>query len=299
MTGRPSSSPPGRHNEPMAGDNRTGSIRPAPRSWSRYVALGDSMTEGLGDPGPGETLGGWADRLAALLSAHSPGFAYANFAVRGRRLDDIAGRQVDVGLELQPDLVSIIGGGNDILRPGADPDALAAQLEDAVARLRATGADVLMATPTDPAGAPIVERTRPKVAVYVAHLWSIADRQGAYLLNQWALSFLKDWRMWEPDRIHMSSEGHRRVALAAYESLGHTAEEADWRIPLPPPPRSGRIEALRDNAAWATQYAAPWVGRRLRGRSSGDNLPPKRPDLGPVRAPDSTTSGEGADHGDA
>lgn len=266
----------------MAGSTRTGSIRPQPRPWSRFVALGDSMTEGVGDPGPDGGLSGWADRLAALLSAHTPDFSYANLAIRGRRMADIAGRQVDLGLQMQPDLVSIIGGGNDILRPGADPDALAAEFEDAVARIRATGADVLLATPSDPAGAPIVERTRGKASVYLAHLWSIAERQDTYLLNQWSLSFLRDWRMWEPDRIHMSTEGHRRVALAAYESLGHTPEEADWRIPLPPQPRPGRLESLRDNAVWAKEYAAPWVGRRLRGRSSGDNLPPKRPELTPL-----------------
>lgn len=275
----------------MAGNTRTGSIRPEARPWSRYVAVGDSMTEGVGDPGLDGALGGWADRLAALLSAHSPDLTYANIAIRGRRLADIAGCQVDLGLAMQPDLVSIIGGGNDILRPGADPDALATELEGAVARIRATGADVLMATPSDPAGAPLVERTRGKAAVYMGHLWSIAERQGAYLLNQWALTFLRDWRMWGRDRIHMSPEGHRRVALAAYETLGHTAEEADWRIPLPPQPRPGRLEAFRGNATWAWEYAAPWVGRRLRGTSSGDHVPPKRPTLTPVRAASGTWTG--------
>lgn len=265
------------------GIQATGSIRPEAHPWRRYVALGDSMTEGVGDPGPDGSLRGWADRLAALLSAHSPEFSYANLAIRGRRMGDIAGPQVEAGLELAPDLVSIIGGGNDLLRPGADPDALAAELETAIARIRATGADVLMATPTNPAGAPIVERTRPKVTLFIANLWTIAERQGAYLLNQWGLGFLQDWRMWEPDRIHMSTEGHRRVALAAYETLGHSAAEADWRQPLPPEPRPRRVEALRDNVIWAKEYAVPWVGRRLRGTSSGDGLPPKRPDLGPVQ----------------
>ena len=266
---------------------RTGSIRPEPRTWHRYVAIGDSMTEGLGDPDPqveGRDIG-WADRLAALLSGHSAEFSYANLAIRGRRITDIAGRQVDVALQLEPDLVSMIGGGNDILRPGADPDAIAAELEEGVARIRATGADVLMGTPTDPAGAPIVERTRGKAAVYLGHLWTIADRQGAYLLNQWSFTFLKDWRMWERDRIHMSREGHRRVALAAYETLGHTADEADWRIPLPPQPRPGRLVSLRENALWAREYAAPWVGRRLRGTSSGDHVEPKRPSLAPPALP--------------
>lgn len=270
----------------MAGSADAGSIRPQPHQWSRYVALGDSMTEGLGDPGPDGGLVGWADRLAALLSAHSPDFTYANLAVRGRKLADIAGPQIEAGLELQPDLVSIIGGGNDILRPGADPDALAAELEEAIATIRATGADVLMATPADPAGAPIVERTRGRAAIYLGHLWSIAERQGAYLMNQWSFTFLRDWRMWEPDRIHMSAEGHRRVALAAYETLGHTAQEADWRVPLPPQPAPGRLEALRENVVWAKEYAAPWVSRRLQGRSSGDTIVPKRPDLGPATTPD-------------
>lgn len=274
-----------RHHRSMAGSADTGSIRPRPQQWSRYVALGDSMTEGLGDPGPDGGLIGWADRLAALLSAHSGDFTYANLAVRGRKLADIAGPQIEAGLELAPDLVSIIGGGNDILRPGADPDALAAELEEAIATIRATGADVLMATPADPAGAPIVERTRGRAAIYLGHLWSIAERQGAYLMNQWSFTFLRDWRMWEPDRIHMSAEGHRRVALAAYETLGHTAQEADWRVPLPPQPAPGRLEALRENAVWAKEYAAPWVTRRLQGKSSGDTISPKRPDLGPPGPP--------------
>lgn len=273
----------------MAGTEDTGSIRPQPHPWSRYVALGDSMTEGLGDPGPDGGLIGWADRLAALLSAHSPDFTYANLAVRGRKLADIAGPQIEVGLEMGPDLVSIIGGGNDILRPGADPDALAAELEEGIARLRATGADVLMATPADPAGAPIVERTRGRAAIYLGHLWSIAERQGAYLMNQWSFRFLQDWRMWEPDRIHMSAEGHRRVALAAYETLGHAATEADWRVPLPPQPAPGRLESLRENAVWAKEYAAPWVSRRLQGKSSGDSIAPKRPELSPPTLPSSSS----------
>lgn len=260
-----------------------GSVRPQPRAWTRYVAVGDSFTEGMSDADPAaeDSYIGWADRLAALLSAHSEEFSYANVAIRGRKIDDITTRQVDAALALEPDLVSMVGGGNDILRPKADVDALAAKLEAAVERIRATGADVLLATPSDPVGAPIIERTRPRAAVFLAHIWTIAERHGCYVLNQWSFDFLKDWRMWAPDRIHMTEEGHRRVALAAYETLGHAPEAADWRVPLPPQPKSGRIDALRDNAAWARGYAAPWVQRRLQGRSSGDGIEPKRPSLSP------------------
>lgn len=255
------------------------------KQWSRYVAIGDSFTEGMCDDDPqrpGAYLG-WADRLAHHLAvvADKQGrtLEYANFAIRGRLLDDIVGRQVDQALDLRPDLVSIVGGGNDILRPKADIDALAARLEDAVARIRATGADVLMATPTDPAGAPLVGLTRGRAATYIAHIYSIAQRQGAHVLDQWGLDVLKDWRMWSQDRIHMTPEGHARVAQAAFEALGFEATDADYRTPLAPLPPAPRVEAAREHARWAREYVGPWVQRRLTGRSSGDGLDAKRPTL--------------------
>ena len=127
---------------------------------SRYVAIGDSFTEGMSDVDPhleGQYIG-WADRLAAHLAtlAGEAGhdFAYANLAVRGRLLADVIGPQLDAAIALGPDLVSMVGGGNDILRARADLDSIAARLEAAVVRIRAAGADVLLATPVDPADAP-------------------------------------------------------------------------------------------------------------------------------------------------
>lgn len=270
-----------------AGPDRPGTLRPSAQEWRRFVAVGDSLTEGMSDPDPdvADAFVGWADRLAALLAPHAEGFSYANVAIRGRKLDDIATVQVDQALSLQPDLVSIIGGGNDILRPKADIDELAARLEKAVARVRAGGADVLMATTTDPAGAPIIERVRGRSATLTAHIWGIAAQHGCYVLNLWSMEVLKDWRMWAPDRIHLSTEGHRRVALAAYAALGHDPAEADWAVPLPPQSGAGRLEQWRDNALWAREYAMPWVQRRLQGRSSGDHITPKRPELEPVAPP--------------
>ena len=194
--------------EPSAGERRL---------WSRYVAIGDSFTEGMCDDDPllvgngshGE-FAGWADRLAAHLSEMAQdsglGFGYANLAVRGRKLADVVGPQLDKALVLEPDLVSIVGGGNDILRPKADLDALASRLEDAVKRIRATGADVLMATPVDPAEAPLVKATRGRAGVHAANIWSIARHHGAHVIDQWGLHALRDWRMWADDRIHMTSE---------------------------------------------------------------------------------------------
>ena len=259
---------------------------PGAPAFTRYVAIGDSFTEGMADPDPerANAYVGWADRLAVHLAgaARAGGpdqqaFGYANLAVRGRLLADIAGRQTDNAITLAPDLVSIVGGGNDILRPKADIDALAARLEDAVARLRAGGADVLLATPSDPRGAPLIKASRGRAATYTAHIWSIARRHDAHVIDLWGMTAIRDWRMWAPDRIHLTPEGHRRVALNAFTALGFTAPDPDWAIPLPPATPVSRADSARATAQWAREYVGPWVQRRLRGQSSGDALSAKRP----------------------
>jgi lysophospholipase L1-like esterase len=257
--------------------------------WLCYVALGDSFTEGMADTeglalDGSEGYRGWADRLARALDSRSPvgALRYANLAVRGRLLGQIVEEQVPAALELNADLVSIVGGGNDVLRPGSDPDALANQLEGAVRRLRENGADVLMATGVDPVKSPIINLTRGKVAIYNNHIWSIARRQGARVLDLWGMRALQDRRMWASDRIHLTPEGHRRVAQQALDVLGVGSNE-DWASPLPPAPPRVRREAVREDAAWVREYVGPWVGRRLRGRSSGDLVQPKRPTPSPLR----------------
>ncbi len=255
------------------------------RTWRRYVAIGDSFTEGLSDLDP-EVPGrfrGWADRLAALLSEQTEGgFCYANLAVRGRMLADVVGPQLDAALTMQPDLVSIVGGGNDMLRPRADVDMLAGELENAVARIREAGSDVLMATPADPRDAPVIKYTRGRIATYTAHIGSIARRHGAFVIDQWGMRALQDWRMWAEDRLHMTGEGHRRVALAGFTALGFSAQDADWAAPLPPAEPVPAAQALRGHAAWARDHLGPWALRRLRGRSSGDEVPAKRARLAPL-----------------
>jgi len=261
-------------------------IAVSPRRWRAYVAIGDSFSEGLNDADPERpgSFRGWTDRLAEHLAvvAAKDGeeLRYANLAIRGRKVDDIVGRQVAEALALGPDLVSLVGGGNDILRPKADIEAITAAVDEAVATIRATGADVLLATPTDTIDAgPLLGRTRTRSAVYTAHLFTIAQRHGCYIVNQWGARFLRDWRLWSDDRIHMTAEGHRRIALEAFSSLGHEPEDLEWRTPLPPRPRPTRVETARGNAEWLRTHVRPWVHRRLTGRSSGDGITPKRPTL--------------------
>lgn len=266
--------------------------------WTTYVALGDSFTEGLwdcddradddraDDEAGDRPVRGWADRLAQALSARRTAagdepLRYANLAVRGRLLRPIVVEQVPAALDLRPDLVSLVGGGNDLLRLDADPDRLARHLEAAVVRLRDAGTQVLLSTGMDTAQTPLLRRTRPRVAVFNAHIWSIARRHDAHVLDLWGMTSLRDWSRWSDDRIHLTAEGHRLVADAALVALGLEPERTDWSRPAPPTARPG----LRENARWARDHLTPWVTRHLHGRSSGDGRTGKRPELAPLEVP--------------
>lgn len=260
-------------------------------TWHRYVAIGDSFSEGVGDPDPAlpDTYIGWADRLAGQLGKQNHEqrmeFDYANLAVRGRLLADVVGPQLDAALQLEPDLLSLVGGGNDILRPKADLDDIADRLETAVQRARAAGADVLLSTLADPGQAPVIKAARPRVSAHNANVWGIAQRTEAYVLDIWSMRSLRDARMWAPDRLHLAKEGHRRVALQAAWTLGLIDGKREWAAATPPGPAPSRAHVAHENAIWAKDYLAPWVQRRLKGRSSGDDLRPKQPQLRPFSRP--------------
>ncbi|MBF9070502.1 SGNH/GDSL hydrolase family protein [Streptacidiphilus fuscans] len=252
-----------------------------------YVALGDSFTEGLNDPGPDGGFAGWADRLARILAEQRPrtesghyDLRYANLAVRGRLLDQIAAEQAPQIESMQPDLVSICAGGNDILRPGSDPDDVAERFERAVLQVRPHAGRVLIFTGFDTRDTPVLKHLRGKIATYNAHLRAVADRHDLDVADVWALRSARDRRAWSEDRLHLSPEGHQRVALLAARSLGLPVEDPE--APWPPMTTHSAAEQRRENIQWAREYLLPWVGRRLRGESSGDHVEPKRPDLAPL-----------------
>ena len=262
-----------------------------------FVAIGDSFTEGLNDAAPGGGFLGWADRLAGLLAAEYPGLRYANLAIRGKLLRQIVAEQVPAAAAMSPGLVSIAGGGNDILRPGADPDVLAELFDAAVARLRASGAQVLMFTGFDPVAVPVLRLLRGRIGTYNMHLRGIADSRDCYLVDLWSMRFLRSPAAWSTDRLHLTAQSHQRVALRAGEVLGVPVTE-NWRTLEPadqPSPalatatsatsaavRAAWLAARREDARWAREYLAPWINRRLHGTSSGDGLAAKRPALEPV-----------------
>ncbi|MGK3953655.1 glycosyltransferase [Microbacterium sp. I2] len=267
-----------------------GATRPAmpatatgqPRPWSRYVALGDSLTEGLCDASrmPSGQYRGWADRLAQLL-AHARDerepFRYANLAVRSRRVEHVLHEQLPRALALRPDLVSVLIGANDLVGRRADPIRLAAALEEGVGALRAAGIDVLLVTPFLPRrrAARIFAR---RFAVYASELRRIAGATGAILLDLDALPAIGDLELWADDKVHLRSRGHRFLAYRAAEALGVPDAEALAGL-------DAALHADDDPMAagsWLSRDALPWVWRRLRGRTAGDGLLPKHDDYAEI-----------------
>ncbi|WP_127819898.1 SGNH/GDSL hydrolase family protein [Microbacterium sp. CPCC 204701] len=266
-------------------DSRTPYVPNAgPHPWRRYVAIGDSFTEGVGDHEPVSPNGfrGWADRVAEVLSQQVDDFAYANLAIRGRLISQIVGEQIEPAVALKPDLVTFSAGGNDVIRPGSDPDAIAQLFEDAVVRLSRDGATVVVFTGIDTAFTPVFRGIRGKVAIYNENIRAIADRHDCIVADQWALKEVQDMRFFDDDRLHYNALGHHEVARMVLRAL-NVSNDLQPMQPDPLPVRTWR-EARAVDLVWAREYLVPWVLRRLRHQSSGDHITAKRPDAIPVTA---------------
>lgn len=250
--------------------------------WRRYVAIGDSFTEGVGDAE--ETLPnglrGWADRVAEVLGSQVEDFAYANLAVRGKLIRQIMDEQIDAALELKPDLITFCAGGNDVIRPGTDPDQITELFEEAVARLSRDGATVVVFTGIDVGFTPVFRPFRGKVAIYNENIRAVAEKYDCIVADQWALKEVQDPRFFAEDRLHLNELGHHEVARMVLRALN---VENDL-VPMQPgqiPQRTWRA-ARSEDLSWAREHLVPWVLRRVRHQSSGDTILPKRPEAGPV-----------------
>ncbi|GAA1238713.1 SGNH/GDSL hydrolase family protein [Kitasatospora nipponensis] len=265
-----------------------------PARFGSYVAVGDSFTEGMCDELlPDGQFRGWADRLAAALARRAAGtaaaafapadFRYANLAVRGKLIGQICAEQLAPAVALGGELVTLAGGLNDVLRPGCVIEDVEAQLGAAVERLLATGATVVLFSSTDPtrrmAGS---ARLLPAIHRLRAFVERLGEHPRVVVVDLFPVGCFDDRRLWAEDRLHLSPEGHRRVAEAVLQALGRPAS-FDWRAELPPLAAPGRWAAARADLRWLRLHVGPWLVRRITGRSSGDGRAPKRAELLPYR----------------
>ena len=247
-----------------------------------FVAIGDSFTEGLSDTYPDGSPRGWADLVAERLAAAEPQFRYANLAVRGKLMWQITADQVPAARAMRADLATLAGGLNDLGRPGCDMEAVCAELERAAGEIAEACEVLVIFQPIDvTVRMPSMARFSDRVRRLMQSVELIRERYGALVVDLSVHRVFDDPRMFAPDRLHLSAEGHRRIAEAVLESLGREPS-FDWRAPIVPALRPNGFARQLSDLLWLVRFLAPWVKRRLTGRSSGDGRPPKRPQLSPL-----------------
>jgi lysophospholipase L1-like esterase len=248
--------------------------------FSRYVAIGDSQTEGLWDVDDSGGLIGFADRLANAIDASYPGLRYANLAVRGKRIREALDEQLPRALAMDPDLVTVCIGMNDVTRPGAHFDRALADLEDLHTRLARTGATVITTTFPDLARIlPIGRLLVSRVVRINATIRAAADRHGFALVDLYNAPSMTEPETWSADRVHGSTKGHILFAAAAAEALGLPGSNRNWAHNSGEAARPPFRSRAYSQVLWTQNMLMPWIWRHARGRSSGDGRAARRPQL--------------------
>jgi lysophospholipase L1-like esterase len=249
--------------------------------FSSYIAIGDSFTEGVGDDLPDGRVRGWADFVALGLALAADGeVTYANLAIRGRKLSPLLAEQLEPAIAQQPQLISLNGGGNDIMRPRVSTASVVRQLEVATERVTAAGIHMLLlsgANPSDhlPMGNLVSRRGDELDAA--AH--KLFPRENATFVDNWSDPILRDLTYWSPDRLHLNALGHARVASNVLIELG-VPVPVEWGVDEVA--AAGPGARSRRTVEYYRRFVLPWIGRRLTGRSSGDGRAAKIATLTPV-----------------
>lgn len=251
--------------------------------FERYVAIGDSTTEGLDDPDGLGGYRGWANRFAEKISAQQGHLLYANLAVRGLKTREILDTQLSVALAMKPNVSTVVSGTNDVLRPSFNVAAYSRDVADMQGALIAQGATVLTFTLPDLSLVnPSARVARARVELMNQALHDVSARTGAIVVDLAKHELAGDPRMWSRDRLHANAAGHARIAAALAHAVGLPGSDDSWATPLDKRTPVPTLERWADHAKWSREYLVPWLYRRLRGQSSADGKVCKRPNLTPI-----------------
>ncbi|MFF0314403.1 SGNH/GDSL hydrolase family protein [Micromonospora sp. NPDC005252] len=189
--------------------------------WRRFVAIGDSVVQGMCEPTPGYPDVQWVDRVAAELTAVRPELAYRNLGRRGLRAHQVRAAQLAPALAFEPDLALVVCGGNDAFHPAYDADAVDAELTAMISALRDVGADVITVGMFDVSHSPAVpEHVRAGLGERMrrlsAHTARLAERLGTVHVHLTDHPLTADPTLYSTDGRHGSA---RSDAVATAETL--------------------------------------------------------------------------------
>lgn len=253
---------------------------PATARFARYVALGDSSTEGIDDPDRAGGYIGWSQRLAERINETQVGLLYANLAVRGLTTAQVRERQLASALALRPDLATVFCGTNDVTAPRFDARRVAADIEHMQRALVAAGATVVSFTLPDLTPLlPLARLIAPRIAALNHALAHASRMTGSTLVDFAAYPVSTDARLWSDDRIHANAQGHARIADALAHALNLPGANEAWNLPFPTPLNPTRVQRCASELRWARRHLLPWLWAGLCGRSAAHGRKPKHPNL--------------------
>ncbi|MER7755842.1 SGNH/GDSL hydrolase family protein [Kitasatospora sp. NPDC097643] len=252
-----------------AGPARATERRPAPGEPVRFVALGDSLTEGVGDP-VGDGWRGWAAVLAHSLAPEGAGVEFTNLAFSGALASELTVRQLPAALALRPRLAAVVVGGNDTLRSGFDIRAATLELDATLGELSGHGARLLTACLPDPGTllrlpAPLARPLARRMRAVNTVVHALTARHRALHLHIADLPWCQERRLLSVDRLHPSAEGHHLIARRFHELLAGTDRPLGAGHRLGPPPVAEPAEPPPGRAAdlwWMATQGTRWVAAR-------------------------------------
>ena len=248
-------------------------------SYTRFIALGDSFTEGMQDEKIGDQYRGWADRVAQALASEVSNFSYLNLAVRGKLVGQVIEDQVPLALKFiegPKTLVSFHAGANDLLRPNYDAKSVLPKYQEAVRHLASTGCQIMVFTAIERVAksGKMQEIWEQRFSTFNKIVRDTAAEVGAIVIEATADPEIGSRRFLDKDRLHLNPLGHHRVAQGVLQKIGGP-HDPNWRQDLPPLPKRSFLAKIYDDLRWFITFLIPWMSRRIRGVSSGDGRSPK------------------------
>ncbi|AIY75173.1 GDSL-like Lipase/Acylhydrolase family protein [Bacillus cereus] len=189
--------------------------------WKRFVAIGDSFTEGIGDEVEGIALKSWVDHFVELCAFD---IEYANFAKRGLVTNEIRSQQLEKALTFKPDLVSLIAGANDVLKGRWNHQAYKNDMEFMIDKLSKTDADIIIANLPDftvrlPFSSEKKQMLKEQLLEANEVILSLSREYKLHYVDFWNNHLVNDNMLWSTDFIHPNSKGYVKVAELIFNSL--------------------------------------------------------------------------------